>query len=265
MTLARSTIETMKQLLQKGIRIDGRELNEFRRIETTKLGNGQVEIHIGDSKAIGKCIIEPIEIKDEHGGELQIVVNFIPMGNKKHNNVRGSKEQIEVSKIVERGLKSTKAIDVDGLIIVMGKYAWKVTVVINVIDDDGNLVDLVSLCCIGCLLLSKHKEVEIIGSDVVFYQESERKAVSLPIANIPVTVSFGICDGIVIVDPSSKEQEICNSKFTVSINSDGDICGIQQSGTPLSLDVVKKCIHQAKQYAEKFVLLLKQNFEITNS
>ncbi|EDR23438.1 exosome complex exonuclease RRP45, putative [Entamoeba dispar SAW760] len=237
-------MEHVEGLLQKGIRIDARKLDEFREVSFVCREPGSVETHIGNSKALGECVVEPVSPGRSRPdqGIFNIRVNFLEMANPNFYDSRGPRDLIEIGKVVERGLLSTRAIDVDGLVIIRGKLVWKITVCVHIINDCGNLMDLVSITAISALLTAVRREVQICGTDVKILTPEERKPVPLAIHHIPITVSFGITDsGVPLLDPSEREESVCKSRLTIAINKEGEVCAVQKSGTPISMKVIQRC------------------------
>lgn len=237
-------MEHIEYLLQNNTRIDGRKLNEFREISFSCRHPGSVELHIGNSKALGECLVETLPPQDNRPdrGLFRVNVNFLQMANSAFTDVKGPRDLVEIGKIVERSILSTRAIDVDGLVIVKGKLVWSITVCVNIINDCGNLMDLVAMTTITSLLTAVRREVVICGTDVRVLTPAERKPVPLAIHHVPVTITYGITsDGTPLMDPSDREERECKSRLTIAINREGEVCGLQKSGTPIPMKVIQTC------------------------
>ncbi len=53
---------------------------------------------------------------------------------------RPSDKSIELARVVERGIKESRAIDTEALCIVASQKVWSVRCDMHIIDHDGNLV-----------------------------------------------------------------------------------------------------------------------------
>lgn len=51
---------------------------------------------------------------------------------------------IELGRVVERGLRESRAIDTEALCIVAGEKVWSIRVDIHILDHGGNLTDACS-------------------------------------------------------------------------------------------------------------------------
>jgi exosome complex component RRP45 len=126
------------------IRIDGREIYDYRNINI-KFGKnyGQVEVRLGKTKVLSNVsceIVEPYKGKPTDGFIL-FNVDLSPMGGSEFENNTQTVESIEISRIIDRSLRGSKAIDTEALCIVNGKKVWSLRIDLQVIDNDGNILD----------------------------------------------------------------------------------------------------------------------------
>ncbi|ELP90846.1 exosome complex exonuclease RRP45, putative [Entamoeba invadens IP1] len=256
-------MEHIESLIKKNLRIDGRHLDEFRDVKFLCREPGSVDLHIGDSRAFGETLIEavtPIGTRDS--GIFHVNVNFLQMANPDFLDAKGPRDLIEIGRVVERALLSTRAIDIDGLVLVRGKLVWSITVCVNIINDSGNLMDLVAMTAISSLLTALKREVEICGTDVKILTVEERKPKPLSIHHIPITISFGITDeGIPLMDPSDREETICKSRLTIAINKEGEVCAVQKSGTPIAMTVIQNCCDIALDKAQSVIAFITEQVD----
>jgi exosome complex RNA-binding protein Rrp42 (RNase PH superfamily) len=52
---------------------------------------------------------------------------------------------VEITRFLEKLLKSSRAIDTESLCIMNGKIVWSINITISIIDYDGNIIDPISL------------------------------------------------------------------------------------------------------------------------
>lgn len=75
--------------------------------------------------------------------------------------------RIEISNFIDKVLKSSRATDREGLCIIQGKLAWSLTVELQLINDDGNLVDAFFLAAILALKNTRLPEVSMRGDEIL--------------------------------------------------------------------------------------------------
>lgn len=77
-----------------------------------------------------------------------------------------SEEEVLISRVVEKSLRRSRAIDTEGLCIVAGEKVWQIRVDLLFLDHDGNLIDCASIAAITALLHFRRPDVTVIGEDV---------------------------------------------------------------------------------------------------
>jgi len=69
--------------------------------------------------------------------------------------------RVEISNFIEKVVKSSRATDNEGLCIIQGKLVWSLTVELQLLNDDGNLIDAFFLAAILALKNTKLPEVSL--------------------------------------------------------------------------------------------------------
>src|SRR4051794_24668796 len=72
-------------------------------------------------------------------------VNFSPMSSPEFDLGRQSSYGVELGRVVERGLRESRAIDTEALCIVAGEKVWSIRIDLNIMDHGGNLTDACSI------------------------------------------------------------------------------------------------------------------------
>jgi len=218
------------QLLKAGKRLDGRGLIEYRPI---KIETGIIEKAEGSAQVcLGKTQVM-VGVKIETGGPFSdrpndgvLTVNseFVPLASPEFEAGPPGEESIELARIVDRGLRESKAIELEKLCIVPEKKVFVIFFDVYVLNHDGNLVDASGLAALAALLNTKIFKYEIEDGEVV------RKPgfTSLPIRNYPVAVTFASIDGKLVLDPWLDEEQVMNSRLTMTFDKDGKICAVQK-------------------------------------
>jgi len=223
--------DSIKHLIQSGKRSDGRDLEEYRKIEfmeeyvpkaegscLVKLGSTQVLV--GVKMNVG----EPYPDSPDKGN-LSTSCELVPLASPDFSFGPPDEESIEIARVVDRGLRESKMIDFEKLCIKEGEEVWTVMVDIHVLDHDGNLIDAASIAAVKALLNARMPKYE--DGKVVYKEKAEK----LPVSEKPVSSSFAKINGMNILDPALEEEKVMDSKFTIVTIGSGDICAIQKAGS----------------------------------
>jgi len=240
--------KTVVDLVSKGKRIDERGPESYRPIQIQvgliEKANGSAQVHLGKSKVLAGIKVQtgtPFpDTPDE--GVLTVNAELVPLASPSFEAGPPSEAAIELSRVVDRGIRESKALDMKSLVLQKGKTVQVVYVDIYVLDHDGNLIDAASMAALAALVNSKVSKMEVKGDEVI----NKGGHHQLPLNNYPVAVTFAKVDRTIIVDPSLEEEQVMNARLTVTIDKNGDICAMQKGGlygfTP---DEVRKAVHMA--------------------
>lgn len=77
-----------------------------------------------------------------------------------------SGESIEISRIVERVIKDSRAIDTEALCIVSGEKVWSLRCDIHILDHGGNLIDVACLSAMAALMHFRRPDISVQGDRV---------------------------------------------------------------------------------------------------
>ncbi len=254
---------TILLMLEKGERLDGRKLDEIRKIkiETDVIGNaeGSAIVHLGNTIVIAGVklnIVTPYADTPNQG--VQIVnAELIPLASPVFEPGPPGEDDVELSRVIDRALRSVKAIDLDKLVIIPGKKVWAVYIDIYALNHSGNLIDASMLASIAALLTAKKPKIELVNDQIKKLDEREK----LPITDIPVTVTFAKIGDKLVVDPEYEEELIMDARLTFGITSNGNICALQKGlcGTfkPSlileALEIARKVADEYRNYIKSFI------------
>jgi exosome complex component RRP42 len=249
---------TQKQIvdnLQKNTRIDGRGLLEYREI-TTDLGiiekaSGSALVSLGKTKILAGVKVElgePYPDKPEDG-VLTVNAELIPLASPDFEPGPPSEDAIELARVVDRGLRESKAIDTKKLCIVPGKKVFVVFVDLNVLDHSGNLFDTAALASVLALMNAKTRDYTVSKSGVLKYKDSTSH---LPLQNFPVEVTVAKIGEKMIVDATLEEEAVIDAQITIAVGKDNEICAVQKSlFDTLSQEEVHQTLQIATEKAEE--------------
>jgi len=221
------------QLIDAGKRLDGRGLGDYREI---KLEQGLIERAEGSARVLlGKTEVlvgtkvetgEPFpDIPNE--GVLTVNAELVPLASSTFEPGPPDENSIELARIVDRGIRESKAIDTEKLCIEPGKKVFVVFVDIYVLNHDGNLIDASALAAVAALLNTKMPNYEIKDGIV----KIKAGYTPLPMKSQPITVTLGKINDKLIIDPWLEEEQIMDARLSMAINDEGNICAIQKGGT----------------------------------
>jgi exosome complex component RRP42 len=239
-------------LAQKGGRIDKRQPDEYRpvSIESGIVSNaeGSAKVKIGTTEVLAgvKMSVEkPFPDKPDEG-MLIVGAEFSPLASPMFEKGPPKEDAIELARVVDRGIRESKAIDMPKLCIKSGEQAWAVYIDIHILNHAGNLLDAAGLAAIAALLNTKMPTWD--GSKVD-YSKREKQ---LPVIFKPVPVTFVKIGQNIFVDANLEEESVLDGRLTITTRDDGNICAIQKSGSCIFtldeiIDIIDKGVKIGKE------------------
>lgn len=170
--------------------------------------------------------------------------------------------RIEISNFIDKVLKSSRATDREGLCIIQGKLAWSLTVELQLINDDGNLIDAFFLAAILALKNTRLPEVSMRGDQILVSNEKQHY---INVHHLPICTTFFFINNIeggLIVDANSKEERLATARLSICMNVFEDVCGMQTLGQ-LEVDpsTVMDCAKQALKIAKETTNIVRRTWE----
>ena len=190
-----------------------------------------------------------------------------------------------ILRCLERIILVGGALDTEALVILPGKWVWRLNVSLTVLDHGGNLLDACVFAAIAALRHYRKPHVDLSSSQgqndgQVSVQTSSsntaapelptlvpsivKEATPLPLHHTPLSISFALIptdeDGsttLALVDPNDREELVQLGSFTVAMNVHSEVCLLDYGGgcelTPLTL---KKCCKVAETSVKHLCQLL---------
>ncbi len=155
-------------------------------------------------------------------------------------SVRQTEQEILLSRILEKAVRRSRAIDTESLCIISGAKCWAVRADVHVLDADGGLVDASCIAILAALRHFRRPDVSVEGEDVTIYTMAERVPVPLSIMHTPICLTFSFYHGgdVVVLDASHKEEQVSEASMVLTAN-DFELCQIAKLGgisiNPLTL------------------------------
>lgn len=232
-------------LLNSNTRLDGRKLTEYRKPieigqDVVKTAEGSARVRIGETDVIVGVkmdVGEPYpDIPDE--GTIIVGAELLPLSNPEFELGPPGIQAIELARVVDRGIRESKAIDFKKLCIEAGKKVWIIIIDICPLNDAGNLFDASSLAALAALKDAKYPVFD--GEKVDYKEKTDKK---LPLEKLPIAVTVVKIGDKFIVDPDTEEEKAIDARLTVSSTENDTLCALQKGGDfPLTFDDIDKML-----------------------
>ena len=241
-------------LLLKGERIDGRTFDQYREIsiqrDVIRKAEGSALVKLGSSQVLVGVKMQPGEPFQDTPNKGVIITNaeLVPLASPSFEPGPPNEVGIELARLVDRGVRESKAVDLEALCIVPGKQVWIIFIDVHVLDDCGNILDAASLGAIAALLSTKVPAARYgLGEDYI-----------LPIRDLPIATTAIEFNDVLMFDPGVDEEAIANTRLTIISTMNGNICGSQKSGTGMLKPeqiyrIIDIACEKAKEIREKFL------------
>ena len=255
------------KIAKNGKRLDNRKFDEFRKIKIetgiiTK-AEGSAKVTIGNTQVITgiKMDIGDPYPDEPDSGVMTTAAELIPMASPDFESGPPDKESIELARVVDRGIRESKIINVDKLCIVPGEKVWMVFIDIHILDYDGNLFDAASLAAIAALMTAKIpierltpilKRLEEKYPTIKKYLKENPKDFPLPLSEPPISCTSAKFDGVVVSDPCLDEELIAEARLTIATDTKGDIRAMQKGlNGSFTVDEINKVIKSSFDNGKK--------------
>jgi exosome complex component RRP45 len=145
--------------------------------------------------------------------------------------LRQTEQEILLSRILEKAIRRSRAIDTESLCIISGAKCWSVRADVQVLDADGGLVDASCIAILAALRHFRRPDVSVDGEDVTIYTMAERVPVPLSIMHTPICLTFNFYHGgeVVILDADHREEQVSEGNMVLTAN-DFELCQIAKLG-----------------------------------
>lgn len=250
-------------LLNKDVRLDGRKIDEFRKIEieygiSPATAEGSARVKVGNTEVIAGVKMEVGKPYPDKPNEGSIIANveLLPLSSPDFEPGPPRIEAIEMARaIVDRGIRESDALDFKSLCIEKGEKMWIVIIDVYSINDDGNLSDAIGIATLAALRDAKFPKYDA-KNDMINYEEKTTKKLNLKELPIPITVLK--INGKYLLDPTLEEESSMDARLTVTSVEDGRICALQKGGdTPLTSEDVKKMVEMSIRKGKEIRKLFK--------
>lgn len=239
------SIKYTQSILQKNLREDGRKLDQYRDVTveygiSPKSAEGSARVKIGDTEVVAGIKMDVGTPFPDKPGEGTIMVNaeLLPLASPEFESGPPSIGSIELSRVVDRGIRESKTLDFKKLCIEKGEKVWLVFIDIYPVNDAGNLFDAAALAAFAALKNAKFPGYDKETGKVKYAEKTENP---LQLEHEPMACTVLKIGDKLIVDPTNKEEKAADARLTIAALKDDNICAMQKGGDqPLSAEDVSQ-------------------------
>uniref|UniRef100_A0A182K3S7 Exosome complex component RRP45 n=1 Tax=Anopheles christyi TaxID=43041 RepID=A0A182K3S7_9DIPT len=261
----------VQKALLESIRLDGRTLDEFRKLRIS-FGSewGLVHVILGETRALARITCEVVEPKATRPNEGMLFVNVElgPMAAPHFDGGRQSDECVQLNRILERALKDSGCVDLESLCLVSEEKVWNMRVDVTVLNHEGNAIDCCSIAALTALAHFKRPDITVDGENVIVHTLEEKDPLKVTLFHYPICVSYAIFNQgkIAIADPTYLEERVAEARMVFGLNSYGELCGLHLGGTTLTssellLRTSTKASKRARLVVEKIKAAIQKDGE----
>ena len=182
---------------------------------------------------------------------LYLASQFVLTGTK----IRPTDKEIILSRILEKSVRRSGALDTESLCILAGQKCWSVRADVHVLDYDGGLIDAGCLAVVAALQHFRRPDVTVEGETATVYTTNERVPVPLSMLHHPYCISVSLFQSgqLLVIDSTLQEQRVSDGEVIVTANRQGEVCQIAKlGGAAADAILLLRCVELA---AEKVKLL----------
>jgi exosome complex component RRP42 len=246
--------QQMLEALSRGKRLDGRNFESYRDLEI-EIGiidkaNGSAKVKLGNTEVLAGVKVETGEPFEglENKGALIMSAEVLPTASSHVEPGPPDEEAIELSRVVDRGVRESKMLDLDKLALIPGKIVYTIFVDCSIINSDGNLLDATSYAVVAALLTCK-LPIFVVENDRVVDTGS---IMPPPITTVPISVTAVRIGDSVLLDPTMEEEACMDARITITTQSEGDLVALQKGYTgPFSVNQILRSVEIARNKGEE--------------
>lgn len=234
----------LQKTYKKGIRYDGRKLIDYRKVVVeygvSGSAEGSARVKIGGTEVIAgvKMGLETPYPDTPDKGNLMVNVELLAMSSPDFEPGPPGIQAIELARVVDRGIRESKAISPEKLCVTPGEKVWSVMIDICAINEEGNLLDAAGLAALAAIKDARFPKVE--DGKINYEEKTDEK---LPLACQPIPITVLKIGNDIIVDPLSDEEKVVDARLTVAVLEDNTLCAMQKGGQePLTVEEIDNMV-----------------------
>jgi exosome complex component RRP42 len=239
----------LNELALKEQRVDGRKADELRPIEVTAnaigTADGSAKIKLGKTVlVVGVKVATGAPFADRpKEGVIITSAELVPIASPTFEVGPPSMASIEVARVVDRGLRESKMIELADLCIEEGKKVWMINIDIHVLDYDGNLFDAATIAAVTAL------KTTVLPAKRLSLGE---KDIPLKIHHTPTSLTAVKIGKRVVADPNHDEEQVASARLTATVDEHGALRAMQKGlAGSFTVDEVKYIIDLSQRLGKE--------------
>lgn len=244
--------------LKTGKRVSNRALDEFRNVEVltnvSENANGSARVRVGKTDVIAGTkfgIQEPFP-DTPNEGSISVGAELTPLASPLNEVGPPSPSEVELSRVVDRGIRESHCIDLEALCLTEGEKVLSLYIDIYAVNDDGNLFDAASLAALAALNTTRMSKVE---DHVIHYGEYDGM---LKMACQPLLSTTYKVGGHLLADADLGEEKAMTARFSFGGTEKGVLTAFQKGGSgSFTLEELEKSVEMGLKNAKALRKLVK--------
>ena len=217
------------ELASQGKRLDGRGLEEARDF-TLEMGvcenaEASARIRRGETEVLAgiKIAVDKPYPDNPDEGTISVGAELLPLAHSEYEAGPPSFDEIELARVVDRGIRESKALDFKKLCLKEGETCLVVFMDFYAINSDGNLFDAGGIAGLAAFLTAKIPKLD--AKNKIIKHEYSGK---LELKRLPLLTTFVKLGGKIMVDPTYLEEKAADARYSVSTTEDGYMAAMQK-------------------------------------
>lgn len=239
----------LNELALKEQRVDGRKAEEMRPLTITAnaigTADGSAMVQLGKTRLfVGIKVATGSPFADRpKEGVIITSAELIPIASSHFEVGPPSQESIEVARVVDRGIRESKMVELTDLGIEEGKKVWMINIDIHVVDYDGNLFDAATIGAVTAL------KTTMLPAKRLGLGE---KDIPLKIHHTPTSITAVKIGKSVVVDPNHDEEQVAQARLTATVDEHGALRAMQKGlAGSFTVDEVKYIIDLSQRLGKE--------------
>ncbi len=244
--------------LSKGKRLSGRNFDQYREVEVltnvSENANGSARIRLGKTDVIAgtKFALGTPFPDTPNEGSIAVGAELTPLASPLNEVGPPSKDEVELSRVVDRGIRESHCIDLESLCITEGEKVLSMYIDIYAVNDDGNLFDASSMAALVALNNTRLPKLE----DGVMVNGEYNGMLKL--SNQPLLSTTVKASNHVLSDADLGEEKSMHARFSFGSTEKGVLTAFQKGGSgSYSIAELEKAIEMGLKNGKSLRKLLK--------
>jgi exosome complex component RRP45 len=241
----------IREASRESLRVDGRGLSESRSL-SFRFGpkDGLVEVLLGKQTRVladvtAELVAPPPDRPQEGSVFLQCEIAHTSDNAFESGRSLPSSPAPELTRLLDKALFSSGAVDKEALCVKAGSYAWSVKCDVKVVDSCGGLFGACGIAAIAALASFRrpHTTVHHESGQLEVHSTETTEPVPLSIHHYPFVFEFAILASSdesetalehqhsrILLDPSHEEETAAACHAIVAANSFEELCALHKPG-----------------------------------